>query len=58
MVDASQMSAATLKQRNSILSRLCDFTDPDGTRYGDCDMVARQMHKLSSVFNGTVSRSA
>jgi len=52
------MSAATLKQRNSILSRLCDFTDPDGTRYGDCDMVARQMHKLSSVFNGTVSRSA
>ncbi|MBT3142884.1 tyrosine-type recombinase/integrase [Ruegeria litorea] len=40
MVDAGQMSPATLKQRRSILTRLCDFTDPDGTRYGDCDMDA------------------
>ncbi|MEH7827623.1 tyrosine-type recombinase/integrase [Gemmobacter denitrificans] len=34
------MSAATLKQRRSILTRLCDHTDPDGDRYGDCDMDA------------------
>ncbi len=40
MVDAGQMSGATLKQRRSVLTRLCDFTDPDGTRYGDCDMEA------------------
>ena len=40
MVDAGQMSAATLKQRRSILTRLCDFTDPDGARYGDFDMDA------------------
>lgn len=40
MVEANQMSAATLKQRRSILTRLCDFSDPQGTRYGDCDMNA------------------
>lgn len=40
MVDAGQMSPATLKQRRSILSRMCDFQDRDGTRYGDCDLDA------------------
>lgn len=40
MVEAGQMSAATLKQRRSVLARMCDFTDPDETRYGDCDMDA------------------
>lgn len=40
MVQAGQMSAATLKQRRSVLTRLCDFTDDDGTRYGHCDMDA------------------
>lgn len=34
------MSAATLKQRRSVLTRLCDYPDQDGTRYGDCDMDA------------------
>ncbi|WP_417255326.1 site-specific integrase [Celeribacter halophilus] len=40
MVEAGQMSGATLKQRRSVLTRMCDFTDEDGTRYGDCDMDA------------------
>lgn len=40
MVTAGQMSAATLKQRRSILTRVCDFTDPDGERYGNCAMNA------------------
>ena len=40
MVSAGQMSPATLKQRRSVLSRLCDYCDSDGTRYGDCDMDA------------------
>lgn len=40
MVEAGQMSAATLKQRRSVLTRLCDHTDPDGDRYGNCDMDA------------------
>lgn len=40
MVKAGQMSGATLKQRRSVLTRLCDHLDPDGTRYGDCDMDA------------------
>lgn len=40
MVAANQMSAATLKQRRSIITRLCDFTDPSGERYGTFDMDA------------------
>ena len=40
MVEAGQMSAATLKQRRSVLARLCDFLDHEGIRYGDCDMDA------------------
>lgn len=40
MVEAGQMSPATLKQRRSVLSRLCDFEDHEGTRYGNCDMDA------------------
>ena len=40
MASSGQMSPLTLKQRKSILTRLCDFTDDDGTRYGDCDMNA------------------
>lgn len=40
MVDAGQMSAATLKQRRSVLSRLCDHLDDDGDRYGSLDMDA------------------
>lgn len=40
MVQAGQMSAATLKQRRSILTRLCDFVGQDGDRYGDCHMDA------------------
>ncbi|MFJ1292608.1 tyrosine-type recombinase/integrase [Paracoccus yeei] len=37
MVEAGQMSGATLKQRRSILSRVCEFQDREG-RYGDCDI--------------------
>ena len=40
MVEAGQMSPATLRQRRSVLTRLCDHLDPDGTRYGACDMDA------------------
>jgi integrase len=40
MVEAGQMSPATLKQRRSVLTRLCNFQDHDGTRYGDCNMNA------------------
>lgn len=40
MVEAEQMSAATLKQRRSVLTRLCDYQDTDGDRYGDCDFDA------------------
>lgn len=40
MVEAGQMSAATLKQRRSILTRLCDYVGQDGDRYGDCHMDA------------------
>lgn len=40
MVSAGQMSAATLKQRRSVLSRVCDFRDQDGDRYGQFDMDA------------------
>jgi integrase len=40
MVEANQMSPATLKQRQSVLARLCDYLDSEGTRYGDCDMNA------------------
>lgn len=40
MVKAGQMSPATLKQRRSVLTRLCDYKDHEGTRYGDCDMQA------------------
>lgn len=40
MVEAGQMSDATLRQRKSVLTRLCDHLDEDGTRYGDCDMDA------------------
>lgn len=40
MVAAGQMSAATLKQRRSVLTRLCDMTDEDGDRYGGNDMDA------------------
>lgn len=40
MVESGQMSAGTLKQRRSVLNRVCDHLDPDGTRYGDCDMDA------------------
>lgn len=38
MVTAEQMSAATLKQRRSVLTRLCDHQDDDGERYGDFHM--------------------
>ena len=40
MVSAGQMSPDTLKQRRSILTRLCDYCGDDGVRYGDCDMDA------------------
>ena len=40
MVEAGQMSPATLKQRRSVLTRLCDYVGQDGDRYGDCDMDA------------------
>ena len=40
MVAAGQMSPATLKQRRSVLFRMCDFENTEGTRYGDCDMIA------------------
>lgn len=37
MVTAGQMSGATLKQRRSVLTRLCEMQDDDGDRYGDID---------------------
>lgn len=37
MVEAGQMSDATLKQRRSVLTRLCDMRDDMGDRYGDID---------------------
>ncbi len=40
MIEAGQMSPATLKQRRSVLKRLCDFQDNDGDRYGDSHMNA------------------
>lgn len=40
LVEAGQMSDATLRQRRSVLTRLCDHLDEDGTRYGECDMNA------------------
>jgi len=40
MVEAGQMSPATLKQRRSVLGRFCDHTDDDGDRYGASDMDA------------------
>lgn len=40
MVDAGQRSPATLKQRRSVLTRLCDHLDQDGDRYGASDMDA------------------
>lgn len=40
MVEAGQMSASTLKQRRSVLSRLCEHLDDDGDRYGSSDMDA------------------
>ncbi|MEO0485304.1 MAG: site-specific integrase [Pseudomonadota bacterium] len=40
MVQAGQSSAHTLKQKRSVLTRLCDFRDHEGTRYGDCHMKA------------------
>lgn len=42
MVQAGQMSPATLKQRRSVLTRLCDFPDGDGGRYGDFHVDAPQ----------------
>ncbi|WP_273691709.1 tyrosine-type recombinase/integrase [Ketogulonicigenium vulgare] len=38
-VDAGAMSDKTLRQRRSLLNRLCDHVDADG-RYGDLDMNA------------------
>lgn len=38
MVSAGQMSAATLKQRRSVLTRLCDHKDPDEGRLGALDL--------------------
>lgn len=40
MVAAGHMSKSTLKQRRSVLNRLCDHKDSDETRYGECDMNA------------------
>jgi integrase len=40
MVGAGQMSADTLKQRRSVLTRMCAYSGDDGVRYGDCDMDA------------------
>lgn len=37
LVAAGQMSDATLKQRRSVLARLCDLRDEAGDRYGDID---------------------
>lgn len=42
MVKAGQASADTLKQKRSVLGRMCDHMDEEGTRYGDCDMDAPQ----------------
>lgn len=40
MVSAENLSSDTLKQRRSMLTRVCDFKDPEGTRYGECDLEA------------------
>ncbi len=38
MVDAGRYSPQTLKQRKSVLLRMCNYTDDDGDRLGDFDM--------------------
>ncbi|WP_300534056.1 site-specific integrase [uncultured Mameliella sp.] len=40
MVEAGQMSPDTLRQRRSVLTRLCDHAETPGDRYGDYDMDA------------------
>ena len=44
MVAAGQMSGDTLKQRRSLLTRMCDYCGDDDVRYGDCDMDAPQAY--------------
>lgn len=39
-VAAGSASAATLRQKRSVLGRMLDHRDEDGTRYGDCDIDA------------------
>lgn len=40
LVEAGQASKDTLKQKRSVLTRLCDFKDPGGTRYGEFHLDA------------------
>ncbi|WP_306446769.1 tyrosine-type recombinase/integrase [Falsiruegeria mediterranea] len=40
MLSAGQGSKATLRQRRSILTRVCDHLDSEGDRYGDFDVEA------------------
>jgi len=40
MVEGGLRSKDTLRQRRSVLTRLCDHRDEDGDRYGDFDMDA------------------
>lgn len=40
LVQAGQASRATLNQRRSVLTRVCDHLDPAGYRYGSFDMDA------------------
>lgn len=42
MVDADQASPYTLRQRKSLLSRLCDHTRDEGDRYGEMSIRAPQ----------------
>lgn len=36
--EAGLGASTTLRQRRSLLTRFCEIRDPDGDRYGDCDL--------------------
>ncbi|MHA3915608.1 tyrosine-type recombinase/integrase [Halovulum sp. GXIMD14793] len=38
MVSVGHLVKTTLRERRSLLTRVCDFTDPHNTRYGDFDL--------------------
>ncbi|MBU2962725.1 tyrosine-type recombinase/integrase [Citreicella sp. C3M06] len=57
MVEGGNASPSTLKQRRSLLSRLCDHLDDDGDRYGDLHLNLPQ-HALIRVRNARAATPA